>query len=297
MQILLVITDTRRKNLFFASDERSVFPRTEAVARAERGEISGMRVVYGKSGSFLRTAPSVPEKKELEYLSISAPSLFSVIQGTRHAASTPQLSWNIETYLSSIEGQGSFVTPVGETKVPTAKIKERLQSYRSLIFKAAEQFDIDPYLLSAILIDEIARAHPYESILDAIGTTLLGLNTSTGVAQVKLTTANNLIRKGLYNPNPDDPKLPFNKLDSAARKHIYEYVRQPEHSISFAAAFLRGLIDEWSTHIDLATRPEIIATLYHLRYKSPHAHPQPNERGTQIYQEFYPLARTWLGDK
>ncbi len=62
--------------------------------------------------------------------------------------------------------------------------------HRELVFEAAEKFDIDPYLLGAILIDEIARLIPFESIVDKIELSILGRNTSFGVAQVKTDTAN-----------------------------------------------------------------------------------------------------------
>lgn len=62
----------------------------------------------------------------------------------------------------------------------------------------------------------------------------------------------------------------------------------------FAVARMRALIDEWRRFVDLSQRPEIIATLYHLPYKKPHADPRPNDRGLQIVKEFYPLAKNWI---
>lgn len=63
--------------------------------------------------------------------------------------------------------------------------------------------------------------------------------------------------------------------------------------ITKAAAKMRSVIDGWKKFIDLSSKPDIIATLYSL-YKDPHAHPQPSERGTQIANEFYQLAKAWL---
>ncbi|MBI4600069.1 DUF1402 family protein [Candidatus Uhrbacteria bacterium] len=126
---------------------------------------------------------------------------------------------------------------------------------------------------------------------------LVGLNTSAGVAQVKLATANSVIRSGRYNPNPDDPTLPFGKLTLSACKQLYVYVKQSKHSIFFAAAVIRGFIDEWRAYVDLSKRPEIIGTLYHLPSRAPHAAPIPDKRGRQIADEFYPLAKQWLSKK
>ncbi|MCR4263557.1 MAG: hypothetical protein NUV98_02455 [Candidatus Roizmanbacteria bacterium] len=55
-----------------------------------------------------------------------------------------------------------------------------------------------------------------------------------------------------------------------------------------------GLIKGWSKYIDISGMPEILGTLYHRSYVSPHAHPKPNKRGSQISEEFYALATRWL---
>lgn len=69
---------------------------------------------------------------------------------------------------------------------------------------------------------------------------------------------------------------------------------QSKHNIYFAAANIRGLIDNWHPFTDLSKRTEILATLYHLPYKTPHGDPKANERGAQISTEFYKLAQKWL---
>lgn len=106
--------------------------------------------------------------------------------------------------------------------------------------------------------------------------------------------ANNLIKKSLYNPNPQDPLLPFKSLNVKARAHLSTYLIQPKHSIYFAAALLCSLIEDWKPFIDLEQRPDILATLYHLDYINPHDDPHPNERGIQIATEFYELSKTWF---
>lgn len=116
-----------------------------------------------------------------------------------------------------------------------------------------------------------------------------------GVGQVKLETANHMIKKDLYHPNPDDKKLPFTgMLSNKDREHLYQYVIEPKYNIRFAAAYIRDLINVWAKHIDLRKRPEIIATLYSKGYGDPKSNPAASERGAQIMKEFYPLAKKWL---
>ncbi|MFY9462839.1 MAG: DUF1402 family protein [Candidatus Sungiibacteriota bacterium] len=84
------------------------------------------------------------------------------------------------------------------------------------------------------------------------------------------------------------------RIRKTSRSHLYTYVVQPQHSIFFAAARMRKLIDEWQKYVNISKSPDIIASLYSLKGKTPHAHPQPNDRGLQIANEFYPLAKKWL---
>ncbi|MBI3442951.1 MAG: DUF1402 family protein [Candidatus Sungbacteria bacterium] len=84
------------------------------------------------------------------------------------------------------------------------------------------------------------------------------------------------------------------KIAKTPRSHLYTYLIQPEHSIYFAAAGMRALVDEWKKFIDLNKKPEIIATLYSKKHVDPHPDPKANERGLQIMEEFYALAKEWL---
>src|SRR3989344_8122367 len=61
--------------------------------------------------------------------------------------------------------------------------------------------------------------------------------------------------------------------------------------VRYLASIIRYVIDFWSPYIDLSHRPDIIGTLYNKGYGNPHAHPESLERGDQIAEEFYPLAK------
>lgn len=294
MKISLVVTNSRRKNLVFAADSSNIFSLEEAIDLVRKNELDKAHVVQRSTGAYIRTNPDVPKYEEFERLSISGKALLAYAQGETHAMSTPIIAPYLRLYFESFAEGQLFIEPADQPRVLAAVVRDKLKQQQSITLSAAKEFDIDPYLLGAILIDEITRLAPFEAILDKLKGNVVGINASVGIAQVKIDTANNLIKKELYNPNPNDKKLPFRRLNNLSRLHLYDYLVQPKHNIFFAAAYIRSLIDEWGGYIDLKDKPEIIATLYHLGYKKPHTDPKPNKRGLQILEEFYPLARKWL---
>lgn len=295
MKIILVATDTRAKSLVFVSDTLKVFSLKQVFDLIHSGVLKDVYIVQSQYGNYIRSAPNIATMDNLDTLSVSGPNIISFINQTSHAKSTPPISDYMRRYLASLKEGEPFLTPVGQNKVLVADIKNKFTEHLSLISTAAKEFSADKYLLGAIIIDELARMHPFEPIINKLEAKIVGMNVSIGIAQVKIDTANQLIKKGLYNPNPGDKKLPFNgTLSNDDRKYLYEYVIQPKYNVRFAAAFIRSLINDWMDEIDLSQRPEIVATLYHLPYRPPRSKPVSDERGDQIASEFYKLAKKWL---
>ena len=290
MKISFVITDTKRKSIAFVTDAFDTFSLSEAIKAVENKFFENVYLISGISGTYIRSNPDRKKHNNIDVLSITGPQLIRAAQGI--VAPTLAIQTYVISYLASIGTTKSFIEPVKSFQIPTEVVRSVFESHKNTIRKAAQEFNIDQYILGAILIDEIARLAPFEPILEKVGADIVGVNTSIGVAQVKIETANDLIKKGVYNPRPSDKKIPFSgNLTNADRRHLYQYVVQPEHSIRFAAAFTRYVIDFWSEYTDLSSRPEIIGTLYHQGYGSPHTHPGSIERGDQIAEEFYPLAK------
>ena len=297
MQIILVATDSKTKSVVFVSDTGQVFSLEKIVHLIHSKSLEGVYIVRGRYGEYIRSTPNNALEDNLDTLSVSGRDIISYANQTKHAVSTPPISAYLEHYLASLAEGKPFIVPIGQKKVLVADIKSKFIPHISLIITTAKEFNVDRYLLGAILIDEIARLHPFEEILDLLGLKILGRNVSVGVAQVKLETANGLIKKGLYNPNPDDKELPFSRtLSNKNREHLYQYVIQPKHNIRFAAAFIQSLIEVWAIHIDITKRLEIIATLYSIGYGDPKMNPVASKAGAQIIEEFYPLAKKWLTD-
>ena len=298
MKFVLVVTDTKGKNLAFVSKELQTLSLAEATEATRRGDVAGAYVVERKTGAYIRSKKSVPKLEQFEKIAVSFKSLLLYAQGAYSAENIPALKTYADLFTSSIKTDQPFITLAGQPpwKVLTADIKRNVIPQRANIFASANTFNLDPYLLGAVLIDEVAQLNPFEEIFDVLGVKIIGGNTSVGIAQIKTDTANDIIAKGLYNPNPSDPVLPFKKMNKAAREHLYTYLVDPKHCIFFAGAYIRSIINYWASNVDLAKKPDIIGTLYSQGYGKPKPNPENNERGVQIATEFYSLAKQWLNE-
>lgn len=297
MKITLVVTNTRGKNVVFISDSLQAMSLEEALQAADKGALENAYSVRGKFGVYLRSLPNASGKDNLDALSVTAADIIAYTNRTRHFQSTDAISMYAAQYIASISEQGGpFVETVNGERALIAKVRDTITPHIKIIAQAAKEFEIDPYLLGAILIDEVVRMGPFEEIEDIFWLNFIGRNVSVGIAQVKLETANNVIKRGLYNPNLEDKKLPFSgALSKKDREHLYQYVVEPKHNIRFAAVYVRDIINVWAKKIDLLKRPEILGTLYAQGYGEPKSNPKSNKRGEQIAKEFYRFAKRWIG--
>lgn len=293
MSILFVVTNTKKKSLVFVTQKLEVFSLPEMIVSIKNNFFERVYAVTGTSGTYIRSAPDATAKNNIDTLSITGPQLALIAQG--HANSTPAVKRYADLCLESFKEGTPYIKPVGSFRIPSAVVKRVFQSHAAIIKKAAHEFGIDQNTLGAIIIDEIARLYPFEPIFEKLGADIVGLNVSVGVAQVKLETANGVIQKGIYNPNPFDKKLPFSgNLTNRNRRYLYDYVIQPKHNVRFGAAVLRRTIDFWMKYIDLSNRPEILGTLYQRGYGEPKENPVAIPRGEQIADEFYNYAKRWF---
>lgn len=294
MKIILVATDSKTKSVVFVSNTMQVLSLQEVLRLINSGALEEVHVVQSRYGNYVRSAPNATERDNLDAISVFGRDIISYAQQTSHSSSVSPISSYLERYHNSLK-EGQTLKPIGQGRVLVSNIKRIFKRHISLLKTVPKEFEIDPYLLGAILIDELARMNPFEQINDMLGAKIVGRNVSVGIMQVTLDTANQLIKKGLYNPNPTDKKLPFKGiLSNENRAYLYKYLIQPKHNVRFAAAHIRNLINQWRRFIDISQKPEIIATLYSPKYKEPHSSPKASDRGLQIATEFYKLSKKWL---
>lgn len=297
MNIILVITDSHGKNLVFVTDTLKPYATSDAAKLIAKGNLTGIYVVRPSTGLYLRSYPNTAKKDNLDTLAISSYKLFSIPSDLNLASKLPVFIpyWKLyQDDLESHKKDGERIIFIdGQSQTTVKYLTEKLAPYRQLIFDAARHFSIDPYLLGAIILDELSRAAIIEEISDILLLYFIGVNTSVGIAQIKIDTAKGLIKEGYYNPNLNDRKLSQENIGKATRLYLYSYVIQPKHNIFFAAAKMKETIDRWMPIVDISNKPDIIGTLYSLE-RNPHPNPKPNGRGLQIAGEFYLLAKNIL---
>ncbi|TSC60733.1 MAG: hypothetical protein Greene041662_106 [Candidatus Peregrinibacteria bacterium Greene0416_62] len=295
MRIAIAITDSKGKNLVFGTDTRKAYSRDEIIDLVKADTLRGFHVVKTGKGSYLRSNPNAADNDNLDALSLSSYKLFLSLDDVKYLMSEEGMEAYIK-YLSlhrrSIEERGEHVITIdGFPLITQEQVIEKLRPLTNILFEAASEDRIDPNTLGAIMVDEVARANPWESIIDRLLAAHIGTNASVGIAQVKMIVIRELIEKGFYKPNPDDEKLSKANIAKTSNAYLYAYAVLPRHSIRFASARIRQTVDFWAPTKDISDHPEIIGTLYHQGLGKPKANPKPNPRGLQIAQEFYPLAQ------
>jgi len=290
MKIILTIHDEKGKNILFILDNLQSLTLAETINLVKRGEISGLNIVKSKRGTYVRSHPNITKKDNLDFLSISLKALTHNNQRKTSSAVKDYLQLR-QQFLRKKEDQDEKVIYIdGKRKETEKEIVNYLSGYKKIINRAAKNLNVDSYLLGAILIDEHLRL----DWLDAFDwLTILGRKPSVGIAQIKIETARELIKRKFYLPDPADKELKPENVAKVSAKSLSKYLENPEHSVCFAAARMNQLSADWAKYIDLKKNPEVLASLYSMG-KKPHPNPLANDRGKQIAGEFYEIAKKTL---
>jgi hypothetical protein len=187
----------------------------------------------------------------------------------------------------------SFDLTYAETKAEI-RAANLIKIYSEFIKQAAREFEIYPVMIGAVIYQEQATNFNFIDVLaDDIGG-ILHLNTSIGVGQVRVNTAEAL--ENLY----DKLKLPVEKsLFKDLTPVRAELLKDPEANIRYVAAKINFNQNRWAkAGYNISNKPEIIGTLYNLEDIdnpiSPHQNPEANEFGKGVKQNFYKV-KTLLG--
>ena len=289
-KIALSVKNGKGKNVFFVLDDLRALLLEDVVPMVKAGLIDNAKVITDKNGEkIIKSLANANKSDNFSLNTITIESLKNPFRKRRNNNLINQYLISREKLLNEklkANGNGIFIDEV--FVCTKQEVLSHILQYKDIILSASDHFKIDPYLLGAILIDEFARV----DIKDCFDwAALLEFETSVGVAQVKVERARVLIKNGYYNPNPGDVNFSLENIKKTKVSCIYRFLLTPKHSIYFAAANIKRIIDRWISFVDLSKRPEIIGTLYSIGDGEPKTNPQPNDRGLQIANEFYSIAK------
>lgn len=291
MQIILAISDKKGKNILFILDNLMALPLDEIINYIKLGKVTGVNVVKTKNGSYVRSNPNATKEDNLDSISLSISALTSTGKEGKPPKTKKYHQKRNHVLKEKEKKKEKIIYLDGKPKKTEKEVISHLSRYKAFVRSASEDLKVDKYLLGAILIDEYLRKDWVDEWADKLAG--FGRDSSVGVAQVKVSTAKDLIRGEFYNPEPKDKSFSPQNINKLPSRKLYKYLDNPEHSIYFAGAKINMIIKAWSSYLDLREKPEILATLYSLS-KDPHSNPHANDRGKQIAGEFYKIAKRAL---
>lgn len=86
MKIILVISDTQRKNIVFVTDVLTVYSLPEAIKAIKSGKIQSVHTVKTGAGTYLRANPNTTAKDSLDFIAHTSYQLFNAIDDATHVS-------------------------------------------------------------------------------------------------------------------------------------------------------------------------------------------------------------------
>lgn len=176
-------------------------------------------------------------------------------------------------YVYCMNNPVTYKDPTGNRSQKDAD--QIIRDNAQFIINAAAEFGVNPGILAAtIYAEQRLNVNWIDDVTDGIGG-FYGIDTSIGVAQVKVSTAKFLEEQG-YMPKITSqdggwniPRIEFvNGTETMARAKMLE---DPETNIRYAAAYLSYYQNRWKVaYPEIDGRTAILATLYNQGKKNHH---------------------------
>lgn len=280
-RIILTIQNKSGKNIAFVTTEHIVLSLKEAINQVLSCKIAGIHVVNSNHGKYLRSDPNDARTENLDSLAISAGSLSKQIKSPSENKLISSYLQARSEFLELFHKKKDLIYLDELARIEKKEIIGRLTPLREIIRKAARENSVDPILLMSVLVDEVSRMAP-DDWLDLLGK--YGIrDTSVGLAQVKISTARELIRKGYYKGKSD-----------ISDKKLYNLLSDDKESVKFAAAYLR-MTYAYREKRNMNISDEVIATCYSSGYRyQEKKKPRYLKRGKQVVDYLGRIAESIL---
>jgi hypothetical protein len=272
IKIILVVVDSSGAIRALVTDDLRHLLLDDAIRLVRRGILTGAHVVEANGRLYLRSNANSSTDDNLVNLSVTAASLSKKYKEANQDRSLSIYAKAYGKFLELNFDRDELLYLDGVAKISRKEVIKRLQPLAKQIKSAAKNHGVDPYLLAAILIDELARLGP-DDLLDVLGK--LGVkDTTVGLAQVKLSTARDMIKKKYY---PADPNI--------SQSELYDLLVNDKVSIEFAAAYL-NFITKYRSKKNVGASTAELATCYSEGLLVP-----ASRRGKQIAEKLRKFAK------
>ena len=164
--------------------------------------------------------------------------------------------------------------------IPEDAAEDLIRENAQYIIDAAEEFGVDAQILAGVIYTEqVLNVDWIDTCTDWLGSTGL-VDTSVGIAQVKMSTAESVEEAGLM--ERIDAEV-YGFVVISHHKLRYARLCDNETNIRYAAAYLKQLTDAWQpSYENVAKSPSILGTLYNIGVGNPHSNPEPNDFGNHV---------------
>ncbi len=276
LRIILIIQNKSGKNIAFVTDDHQTLGIEEAINKVLSGLITGVHIVKSKYGYYLRSDPNDNQTDNLESLAVPAGSLTKKLKKPKGNKVIKAYLKAKSEFLEIFYDKKDLIYLDGLARTTKKEVFNKLKPLSSEIRNAAKNDAIDPILLSSILTDEIARMAP-DDLMDILGK--YGIrDTSVGLAQVKMSTAREIIKKGYYKANPN-----------ISDKRLYNLLSNEKEAVKISSAYLRMAYD-YRRKKGISTSDIAMANCYSHGYR----YNKKDTRGEQIIKQLTPFARKIL---
>ena len=289
MNIILRVSNRSSGKEIFIDEKLKTHSKEDIILLIKQQKIDNLYLFKRNGKTFIRSKPNTSIKDNIISRSISHTELISFYKDYASAINNPKII-RYDDFRRKKQKRNTIIIRDNKGDFISTKtnddIRSHLGKYRNIILQAAQEQKIDPFLLGAILIDEYCRLG-WDDWFDWLSALNLK-DTSVGIAQIKLSTAREIIRRQYYNPATGTITAKSPSLQ------IWFYLFQPEHSIRFSSAIIRLSIDYWKVKkIDISKQNNVLAYLYSAGYTR-NIKGAITKRCLQISKEFYQLAKSIL---
>ena len=169
------------------------------------------------------------------------------------------------------------------------KIKDNAQN----IIDAANYFGVDPQVVAGVIFAENSEnVNNLDKLTD--WTARLGIDTSVGLGQVKMSTAEFLEQEGYIKETTATDGNWGIAYDGDSLSSRYDRLMDERINCFYVAAYIKYFQNTWVDEFPtIAERPDILGTLYNVGQREPNPEPEANLFGRNV-MNYYDLVGTWL---